>query len=79
MSSHPASSSQPFTMHYELVRAHMAEQREEAAAIRRARHARDAGGTERPRRVLSVCRWTASIWTALFRFRAGAAPGQAGK
>jgi len=66
-------------MHYEMVRAHLAERRDEAAAIHFARLARGAGGTEHRRRVLSGGRWAAVIWTTLFRIRAGAAPGPAGK
>ncbi|HVA93037.1 MAG TPA: hypothetical protein VNL71_24725 [Chloroflexota bacterium] len=79
MNSHHAVYPQPFNVQYEMVGAHLAEQRGTAAAIYWARQARYAGGTERRRRVLSVGRWAALIWTALFRFRAGPARGQAAK
>lgn len=78
MNNHSTSLSRPFNMHYEVVRAHLAEQRDEAAAIHFARLARDAGDTVHRRRVLSLGQWAALIWIALFRVRAGA-PGQEGK
>ncbi|MGH2411855.1 MAG: hypothetical protein ACRDGS_16060 [Chloroflexota bacterium] len=73
MSNHPSSSPRPFNMQYEIVSTHLAEQRSEAAALHRARQARNADGTGRQRPVPTVGRRVASIWTARLRFRAGAA------